>query len=166
MIVFDASTLILLAKAELLERFLQDFPGQITIPKEVERECCGATKSLDALLIRKAINEKRIRVNELKNRKLRDRIEDDFPVGTGEAEAIALALSLNADLVAIDDKHGINACKLLGISFTTAINILLRMHENGLIEKEEALFNLEALERHGRYKAEIVKDARGKLEGR
>jgi len=166
MIVFDASTLILLAKAELLEKFLQGFPGQVMIPKEVERECCGATKSLDALLIRKAIDEKRIRVSELKNRKLRDRIEDDFPVGRGEAEAIALALSQPAGLIAIDDKHGINACKLLGIPFTTAINILLRMHEKGLIEMEEAWLHLEALARHGRYKADIVKDARAKLEGR
>ena len=166
MIIFDASTLILLVKAGLLEKFLENVTGQVAIPKEVERECCGAMKSLDALLIRKVIDEKRIRVSEIKNRKLRDRIENDFPVGKGEAEAIALAVSQTASLVAIDDKQGINACKLLGISFTTAVNILIRMVEKGLIEKDEALHKLEALERHGRYKADIVKDARGKLEGR
>lgn len=44
---------------------------------------------------------------------------------------MALAFSEKAALVAIDDRQGINACKLLRISFTTAINILICMREKG-----------------------------------
>jgi len=97
------------------------------MPKEVEKECCGVKQSLDALLIQKAIEEKRIRVAVVKDRKLYDRIRHDFPLGKGEAEAIALAVSEKAAVVAIDDKHAINACKLLRIPFTTAVAVLITM---------------------------------------
>lgn len=165
MLIFDASTLILVAKTELLEKFLDSFAGEVLVPAEVERECCGARKSLDALLIEKAINEKRIIVKTLKEKQLCRKIRGDFGLGSGEAEAIALAFSAKAKLVAIDDKNGINACKLLKLPFATAINILLRMREGGLIEKEAALIKLEALERYGRYKSSLVADARSRLEG-
>jgi len=164
MLIFDASTLILLAKAELLDEFLDSFDGEVLIPTEVERECCSAKKSLDAFVIEKAINEKRIMVKVLKERRLYRKIRADFALGSGEAEAIALAYSAGAQLVGIDDKNGINACKLLKIPFATAINILIRMCEKGLVEKELAFLKLAALERYGRYKSSIISDARSRLE--
>jgi predicted nucleic acid-binding protein len=166
MIIFDASTLILLAKAGLLEEFLRDFRQEVVIPIEVRRESCGVKNSLDALLIQKAIDEARIRVSVVKDRKLYKKIRSDFPLGKGEAEAIALAILEKADIVATDDRHGINACKLLRIPFTTAIAILIRMHEKKLIGAEDALIKLEALERYGRYRPEIIKDARSRLEAK
>jgi predicted nucleic acid-binding protein len=89
----------------------------------------------------------------------------DFSLGRGEAEAIALALKKKAQLLGMDDKNGINACKLLGIAFTTAIGILLRSREKGLIDREPALSKLVALAKNGRYNASIIEDARLKLEG-
>jgi predicted nucleic acid-binding protein len=165
MIVFDASTLILLAKSDLLESFLKHSGNEAAMPKEVERESCAVKSSPDALMIERAISENKIKVKSVKNKGLRDKLRSDFGLGRGEAEAIALALSESAELVAIDDRNGINACKLLRIGFTTALGILVRMREKGLIGKDEALLRLRALERYGRYKAEIVADARRKLEG-
>ena len=165
MIIFDASTLILLARTELLERFLGSFGREVVIPAEVARECC-VKKSLDALLIERAIREGRITVRRLKESRLSQQIRTDFMLGKGEAEAIALALSAGAKLVGIDDKRGINACKLLKLPFTTAIDILVRMREKGLIEKQAAFLKLEALERYGRYESAIVEDARRKLQGK
>ena len=162
MISCDASTLILLARTELLEKFLDSFHGEVLIPAEVQRECC-VKKSLDALLSEKAIREGRITVRRFKESRLSLQIRNDFMLGKGEAEAIALALSAKAKLLGIDDKRGINACKLLKLQFTTAIDILLRMREKGLIEKQAALLKLAALERYGRYGSAIVEDARRKL---
>lgn len=122
MLVFNASTMILLAKAELLEGFLDSVGPQVAILKEVEKECCGARKSPDALLIQKAISEKKIKVVAIRNQRLCEKIQGDFPLARGEAEAVALAVSEKAGLGAIDDKQGINACKLLRIPFTTAID--------------------------------------------
>ena len=125
MIVFDASTLILIAKAELLDSFLTDIELEAAIPMEVKKECGGVKKSLDALLIQKALDESRLNVIAVKNRKLVLKLQGDFSLGKGEAETIVLALTEKAEVLGIDDKNGINACKLLGIAFTTAIGILV-----------------------------------------
>ena len=49
MFIFDASTLILAAKMETLELFLDSVECDDAIPLEVEKEC-AAKRSLDALL--------------------------------------------------------------------------------------------------------------------
>src|SRR5262245_32770600 len=165
MIVVDAATLILLAKAELLEKFLEQIAQEVVIPKEVERESCRVKKSFDALIIQRAISERKIAVKAIKERNLVAQLQRDFALAQGEAEAIALAIARRARLVAIDDKSGINACKLLRVAFTTALAILVRMHEKGLIDRETAIAKLGALERYGRYKGDIVADARSRLEG-
>ena len=164
MFIFDASTLILIAKTEILDRFLGDVGLDVAIPLEVEKECCGVKKSLDALMIQKTLDESRIIVIAVKDRKLVTKLQGDFGLGSGEAEAIALALAEKARIVGIDDKNGINACKLLGVAFTTAIGILVRMREKRLLTINEALVKLETLAKHGRYKRSILEDARRKLE--
>jgi predicted nucleic acid-binding protein len=165
MFVFDASTLILITKIGVLEIFLNEIPMEAVIPEEVERECCSGKMSLDALMIRKALDESKIKVVRVKNKALDAKLRRDFNLGTGEAEAIALAIREEAMLLGIDDKSAINACKLLGIPFTTAVGILVRCREKELIDRADALVKLAALARHGRYKNSIIDDARKRLEG-
>jgi predicted nucleic acid-binding protein len=166
MIVLDGSTLILLAKTELLDPFLAGVKLAVAVPGEVEKACCGSKKSLDALIIQKALDESRIKVIAAKNRRLVAKLQADFSLGKGEAEAIALALNEKAQLLGIDDKNGINACKLLGVAFTTAVGILIRSWEKRLLEGPDALVKLELLAKHGRYKDSIIEDARLKLEAK
>jgi len=164
MFIFDLSTLILIAKLELLELFLRGIGMEVAIPQAVEAECCGRKKTFDALMIQKSVEESKITVRSVKNRKLVLKLESDFSMGRGEAEAIGLALQEQAVLVGIDDKRGINACKLTGVPFTTAAAILLRSRQKGLIEKNDALARLSSLARYGRYKSSIVEDIKRKLE--
>jgi predicted nucleic acid-binding protein len=133
-------------------------------PSEVEKECCGSKKALDAVIIQRALNESRIKPVVVKNRRLVAKLQEDFSLGRGEAEAIALALNEKAEVLGIDDKNGINACKLLGVAFTTAVGILIRSREKGLLEESDALEKLSSLAKHGRYKDSIIEDARRKLE--
>ena len=164
MIVFDASTLILIAKIEVLSGFLESVGFQVCVPGEVAKESCAIKRSLDALLIRKSLDESKIRVVAVRDRKLVTKLRRDFGLGMGEAEAIALAHFEKAALIGIDDKNGINACKLLGVPFTTAIGILIRMHEKELLTTEHALLKLTQLGQHGRYKRSILEDAKRRLE--
>jgi hypothetical protein len=164
MLVFDASTLILTAKIELLDLFLSDLNMEVAIPRAVEEECCGSNKTFDALVIQKAVDESRITVKSVRNRKLVAKLEEDFSMARGESEAIALALQEKALLVAIDDKRGINACKLSGIPFTTAVGILVRSREKRLIDRNDALARLVTLATHGRYKSSILAEAKRRLE--
>src|ERR1700730_3170858 len=108
MLVFDASTLILIAKVELLDPFRASIELEVAVPGQVARESCAVKKTLDALIIQKALDEARIKVKVVKNRKLVAKLQVDFSLGKGEAEAIALALQEKAQLVGIDDKNGIN----------------------------------------------------------
>ena len=110
---------------------------------------------LDAVVIQKALGESRIKTVTVKNRRLVAKLQADFSLGSGEAEAIALALNEKAQLLGIDDKNGINACKLLGIAFTTAVGILIEVGK-GMLEKPEALAKLALLAKHGRYKDSII----------
>jgi len=164
MLIFDSSTLILTAKVELLDLFLSEIGMEVAIPRAVEEECCGGQKTIDALVIQKAVDESRITVLSVRNRKLVLKLEQDFSMGRGESEAIALALQEKARLVGIDDKRGINACKLTGVRFTTAMAILLRSRQKGLIDRSDALARLSSLARHGRYKNSILDDAKRSLE--
>jgi predicted nucleic acid-binding protein len=164
MVIFDSSTLILLAKIELLRPFLDSVELPVGIPGEVERECCGVKMTLDALMIQKAVEESRIRVFAVRNHNVVSKLQSDFSLGKGEAEAIALALKEKASLLGIDDKNGINAAKLLGIAFTTAMAILVRSREKGLLNPGDALAKLAALAGYGRYAPSIVEDARQRLE--
>ena len=165
MIVFDASTLILLARTEILEKFL-DAALNVCIPKEVKKECCEQKRSEDALLIQRLIKDNKITVRRVRQKRLCEKVRTDFNLGTGESEALALALVQKASLVGTDDKRAINACKVLKIPFATALGILIRMVEKGLLEKEEGELKLAALAKYGRYKRGMVEDAKSRLEAK
>ncbi len=166
MIILDPSTLILIARIDLLGPFLAGVQSRVAIPTEVERESCGVKGTLDALMIQRALDESRLQVVAVKNDKLVAKLQGDFNMGKGEAEAIALAVKEKAQLLGIDDKNGINAAKLLGIPFTTAVGILVRSREKGLLDRGDALAKLKALAKYGRYKPAIVEDARRRMEQR
>ena len=60
----------------------------------------------------------------------------------GEAEAIALAKEINADLVLLDDNDGRNIAGSVGINFTGTIGILLRYYQGRSTDFKEALDEL------------------------
>lgn len=95
----------------------------------------------------------------------RVQLKTDSPHRIGRSEKHPSFIEIHAELVAIDDKHGIGACKLLGLSFTTALAILVRSREKHLLEKKDAIGKLELLARFGRYRGSIIRDAKSKLEG-
>jgi hypothetical protein len=55
---------------------------------------------------------------------------------------------------------------VLGIAFTTAVGILIRSREKGLLEELDAITKLALLAKYGRYKHSIIEDARLKLEAK
>ena len=51
-IIFDSSTLILLARADFLDVFLREYRREVAIPLAVETECVASPSRPDAMLIR------------------------------------------------------------------------------------------------------------------
>lgn len=100
----------------------------------------------------------------IKDRRTLQRIKTDFNIGNGEAETLAFALTQKNALVAIDDRRGIKGCKLLKLSFVTAIDIIVRFNENKILSNEQAVSKLEALAVYGRYSNAIIANAKMRLE--
>lgn len=80
----------------------------------------------------------------------------------GEAEAIALAEEIDADLIILDDDHARRTADSRGLNFTGTLAILLRAKQKGLISHLDAL--LAQLKSAGFYTGkeydEILKEAK------
>jgi predicted nucleic acid-binding protein len=166
-ILFDASTLILLAKIELLDIFIADFDKKVAISNKVKEEVLEGS-SPDGPLIAKLIQDRGIDVSKAKDKKLVRRLMEDFNIDEGEAETLTLAIEKKASLVATvatDDKNAIRACKIMKLDFTTAIAFLVRACEKGLIQTDEALARLQKLQSFARYNKTIIETARNQIQG-
>ena len=162
MILFDSSTLILLAKIGLL----RDLTAQVDIgtTPQIEEECVRG-ETTDAKLIEQLIKEKKISVLKVERDEKRkaESWHQGFNIG---AEVYPLELARNrGHLFATDDKAAIKACKVFGVEFTTAIDFLIRAYERGELDQELALEKLTQLEKYGRYGNSIIEYAKGKLGG-
>jgi len=160
-IVFDASTLILLAKIELLREIVEEI--RVIIPQKVKAECVSK-ESVDTILISTLIREKKIVVKEVRNAEAIKKIQMDFRIEAGEAEALWLARKLKCP-IAVDDGPTIKACKIMNQRFTTAIHFLLNLAGQNRLELPMALAKLEKLSNYGRYSREIIENATRHLKG-
>lgn len=164
MIIFDASTLILLARIEVLEVFVSSFEGEVLIPETVRTEILKEDKE-EVPLIKALISNKKIQISRLKDEKQTRKLMNDFSIAAGEAEAIVIALKRGAHTVATDDRNAMRACKMLRLEFITAITVLIRAVEKGFISREEAMSKLQKLQSIGRYNKAIIEDAAKQIEG-
>lgn len=160
-VVFDASTLILLAKIELLRELAGEL--KIIISEKVKAECL-AKEGIDAKLIATLIKEKKIEVKKTGNAEIIKKIQSDFRIDAGEAESLLLARKMECPL-AVDDGPTIKACKVLGQQFITAIHFLLNLALNNKLQLPISLAKLEKLSIYGRYSKRIIEDATKRLKG-
>ena len=160
MIVLDTSTLVLLAKSDLLSLLAERTP--LLIPDQVRREAVVKPELYDAQMIARMVDSHTIKVVRAAWTRQHQRLQGDFDLGLGEAAALLLAQRRRA-VLGTDDGPAIKAAKVLGVPFVTAIHILVELYQKGRIDRAMALAKLERLQRMGRYSAQIVEDARGRL---
>jgi len=158
-VVFDSSTVILLAKTDLLREVSEDV--DIIIPEEVKRECL-VKKTADAELISLLIQEGKISVQEAVDAKAVRKLQIDFRIAKAEAEALWLSRKYQHP-IAIDDGPGIKAGKVLGLRFLTTIHFLLHLAFHHRLSPELAQVKLTKLAQMGRYNTRIIEDAMNRL---
>lgn len=156
--------MILTAKTDILELFISNFGRRVIIPEGVRAEVVTAGE-IETPLIVKLIEKGAIEVWKAKNIGYTKKFRKDFNIGLGEAEALSLAIQEGINLIATDDRNAIRACKMLGLDFVTAIAILIRIFQKGLLDQDEARFKLEKIQSFGRYSRIIIEDALKQIKG-
>lgn len=159
-IVFDSSTIILLAKIDLLREVTREVHA--SIPDRVRQEVL-AKPTPDAELARILMQEGKLEVIQ-GGKEATLKLGGDFRLHAGEAEALALAIALAAPL-AVDDGPTIKACKVVGRPFLTAVHFLIHLAGTNRIGRELAMEKLNRLSGYGRYKGRIIEDAVRRIKG-
>ncbi len=164
MVIFDASTLILLARCGLLACFISCTKRQIIIPAAVRDETLQPGKE-ETPFIEKLLVDQTITAKQVRDEAAIQKLMKDFAIDRGETEAIFLAHSAGNAIVAPDDRNAIRACRMLGVGYITAISIVISLCEYGALSQPEAILKLEQLQRIGRYSRRIMDDALVTLKG-
>ncbi|MBS3115305.1 hypothetical protein J4482_01610 [Candidatus Woesearchaeota archaeon] len=147
-ILMDACTAILLAKASVLESTARTF--EVVLPKSVYEEVLAGKekKFADALLTERLVQNKTIKVKDVENKKMRDMIKHDFGMGIGEADTITLAFEED-QMVATDNKQGRKAAYINTLKLIGSPEIVVALMKMGKISKDKAKQSLKILKNEG-----------------
>lgn len=157
---FDASTLILLAKVSILREVTTHHKS--IIPPIIQRECTIEPEREDAKLIAQLIEEGTLLIGEPEQQAKISKLVEDFQLDYGEATALLLALEKKAAL-ATDDLLARKACRILRIRSIIAVAFLERLVQRGIISPKLALEKLKKFKRYGRYKAETLEETKANI---
>lgn len=135
-IVSNTSPINNLAAAGYLS-LLEQLYGKIVIPTAVSQELSAVQTPIAVATQVKAAPW--IQVQQVANLATVATIQ--LQVDRGEAEAIALSLELNADLLLIDERKGRTVASSLGISMTGVLGILIEAKSKGLILAVKPVLN-------------------------
>lgn len=130
-IVSNTSPILNLAIVDQLELLHQQF-GEILIPHAVLDELKVNEQRPGSQAIREAISSGWIQTQEVSNEPLAQLLKQTLD--QGEAEAIALAIELEADWTLLDEREGRKVAKSLGLNVTGILGILLRAKQVGELE--------------------------------
>lgn len=132
-IVSDTSIITNLNQIGSIELLNQLF-GEIVIPFAVFEELSKVEKNFDLVSSSPWIIVKKVERSELLE-KLIGKIDP------GEAESIALAIEMKADLLLIDERKGRLIAEDLGIRITGLLGILIEAKEHGFVQSIKPLLD-------------------------
>ncbi len=133
-VVSDASVLIALARIGRLD-ILPTLFGRVSIPRAVAEEIEVGGKAGSKLFGQAAW----IHIVDLRSLELADELSspngNNVKLDRGEAQAIALALELDADYLLIDERRGRTVAGSLGIEVIGVLGILALAKRKGLLSE-------------------------------
>ncbi len=151
----DAGPLIWLAKCDILHLLRKLYP-QVLIPEAVHEEAVsrGLEKGFkDAQIIKNALEEEWIRVFKASTQ-FTDKVEAvekrlDIELGSGEREAIALALEKKISTFLTNDEDAYHIGRILGLEPRGVLYLLLKGVKQGHHNKEKAKESLREMLEEG-----------------
>ncbi len=158
----DSCTIILLAKASVLERAAETYKLRIT-NAVYEEVMAGKEKMFtDALLLDRLEKEQKIKRVDFNTQKMK-KIMQDFNMEQGEASVIAKGIEEN-EIVGTDNRQGRKAAKVYGLSLTGSINLVVALYKKRKITKEKAIEALKILQEQGWFSSYLIEQAKGDLQ--
>lgn len=165
MVVSNAGPLIHLAKTNLLH-LLKETYRVVVIPEEVKIETVdrGIEKGAsDAILIRDAINEGWIKVENIELTPEFTRMARTAGLKTAEAAVIYHAYK-NDGVALIDEDSARTLARTLEVSIRGTLGIILESQRRGLLSREEALKTLDELSEIMYLSADLYRIVRREIE--
>jgi predicted nucleic acid-binding protein len=111
---------------------LRDQFGEVLIPRAVLEELRVEENLPGSQSVRDALKAGWIRIEAVKQDPLVRAMERDLD--KGEAEAIALAMQVNADWVLMDERDGRKAAKSMKLKMVGVLGILLKAQREGRLK--------------------------------
>ena len=158
MIIADACTVILLAKASVLETVAATY--RLATPKPVYDEVLAGKENLfpDALLFERLVNEKKITV-VFAPEKVSKKLQRDFNMGAGESSVIAVGITENKALVATDNKQGRMAAHVNDLPLVGSIDIVISLYKKNKITAFKAKAAIKILQEEGWFHSYLIEKA-------
>ena len=135
----------LIGELDLLRRLY----GQVLVPSAVEAEVLAGGR--DGIGSSELMEASWLRVASLQDARRADLLAD---LDRGEAEVIALAQELNADLVVIDERLARLHAKRLGLTLTGTLGVLLKAKQLGHVQAVAPL--IDRLRQGGIHLSDVV----------
>ena len=163
-LVIDACSVILLAKATVLEEFSKWKKIVITIGVYNEVLEGKSKRLIDALLLERLVEEKKIPIKNYTKKEMIQKITGDFGLGVGEAESIALALENKEKTVLTDNKQGRKAAKVYGLKLLGSVEVVMSLYKKKRTSKEKTISALRALKEKGWFQDYLIEEALGEVQ--
>jgi uncharacterized protein len=129
-VISDTSAITSLAAINYL-KLLPQLYNQVTIPEAVYRELADIDPPVPGTI--EVQTSSWLKVRQVINREVVERLQNEVMLDPGESEAIALALELDADLLLIDERRGRAEANRLGVKITGLLGILVEAKRKKLI---------------------------------
>ena len=158
-IAVDSCSIILLAKSTILAVLSNKHALYIT--EEVYREILkGKNKNfMDALLTERLVREKKITISKVTNNILIKKLMQDFNLGIGEAETLALVMEKQCEAVITDNKQGRKSATVYGLSLIGSIDVVIALFKLNFIDKDKAIEGLKKLKEFGWFYDYLIDNA-------
>ena len=134
LVVSNSSIIIALARICRLD-LMEKLFGKVIVPEAVWKEVTVEGKSGREKILKAGF----IYVKKVRSRSLAAFLEEF--VDSGEAEAIVLALELDADLLLVDDRDARNLAKRLGLQVMGILGVLALAKYKGFIQEVKPIID-------------------------
>lgn len=157
----DACTLILLAKASVLEALADEYALSIT--SAVYTEVIAGKKYLfaDALLVERLYHEHKLVLNKSAET-LSKKLMEDFNMEMGEASTIAVCIQEKI-IVATDNRQGRKAAVVNNLPLVGSIELIMALWRKKKIDATKTKTALNILQREGWFSPYLIETALGDL---